>query len=104
MKPTHTRTIPQNSSGHAWFDLLAQSLNDAGYTLNSDEVLRMDVPWTKDAVKTYLFKPVMRKMYPQKTSTTQLTKSEWSTVVEALNLALGERTGVHVPYPHEEEE
>lgn len=104
MKPTpaHIRTIQQNRSGHKWCELLAESLNDAGYTLNSEEVLRLPVPWSKEAVKEYLFKPVMRKMYPDKTSTAQLTRSEWSSVVEALNLALGERVGVYVGYPCEE--
>lgn len=97
------RTPKQNASGHLWMQELADKLNDAGYTVNSKEILRLDVPWTKDAVKVYLFKPIMAAMYPEKTSTTQLTKSEWSSVVEALNLAIGERVGIHVDYPSEEE-
>ena len=90
------RTDPQNKSAHLWFDELADALNASGYTVNSKEVLRLDVPWTKDNVKEFLFRPVMKAMYPDKTSTAQLTKAEWSAVVEALNLALGERVGVQL--------
>ena len=97
------RTDPQNASGHKWFHELADALNSSGYTVNSKEVLRLDVPWTKDNVKEFLFRPVMKAMYPDKTSTAQLTKQEWSAVVEALNLALGERVGVHVEYPRRED-
>lgn len=93
------RTMPQNRSGHEWMQLLADALNDAGHTVNSKAILRLDVPWTKSSVKEFLFRPIMQAMYPDKTSTSQLTKSEWSAVVEALNLALGERAGVHVEYP-----
>ena len=98
------RTDPQNKSAHLWFDELADALNASGYTVNSKEVLRLDVPWTKSSVKEFLFRPVMQAMYPEKTSTAQLTKAEWSAVVEALNLALGERVGVHVDYPTREQE
>lgn len=96
------RTEPQNKSGHKWFEEIAGALNSAGYTVNSREVLRLDVPWTKENVKSFLFKPVMEALFPDKTSTTQLTTAEWSQVVDALNLALGERVGVHVPYPSRE--
>ena len=98
------RTIPQNSSGHLWLEQIAQALNAAGYTVNSKEILRLPVPWTKGNAKELLFRPVMQAMFPDKTSTSQLTKQEWSEVVEALNLALGERAGVHVPYPSEGEQ
>ena len=97
------RTDSQNRSGHAWFQQIAETLNAGGFTVNSKAVLKIDVPWTKESVKEFLFRPVMEAMYPEKHSTTQLTKAEWSEVVEALNLALGERVGVHVRYPTEEE-
>ena len=103
MKLDEHRTLPQNASGHKWFEQIAETLNASGFTVNSKEILRLDVPWTKESVKSFLFRPVMEAMYPDKTSTAQLTKAEWSQVVEALNLALGERVGVHVKYPTEEE-
>ena len=101
---TASRTTEQNSSGHLWFEEIASALNAAGYTVNSKEVLRLPVPWTKENVKNFLCRPTMEAMYPDKTSTTQLTQAEWSHVVDALNLALGERVGVYVEYPSREDD
>ncbi len=98
------RTPRQNSSGHLWFGMLADALNDSGYTVNSTEVLRLPVSWTGENIKEFLFRPIMKALYPDKKSTTELTKTEWSQVVEELNKALGERVGVHVPYPSEEKD
>ena len=84
--------------------MLAQALNDAGYTVNSTEVLRLPVSWTGENIKEFLFRPIMKALYPDKKSTAELTKIEWSQVVEELNKALGERVGVHVPYPSEEKD
>lgn len=94
--------MPQNNSGHEWMQNIADTLNAAGFTVNSKAVLVLDVPWTKENVKEMLFRPVMKAMYPDKKSTTEMTKAEWSQVVEALNLALCERVGIHVRYPSEE--
>lgn len=93
------RTTPQNNSAHLWMQEIAEALNASGHTVNSKAILRLDVPWTKSSVKEFLFRSIMQAMYPEKTSTTQLTKEEWSNVVEALNLAIGERAGVYVEYP-----
>lgn len=85
-----------------WFRLIADALNDAGYTVNSREVIRLDAPFTEDAVKDYIFRPVMKAMFPDKTSTAELTKQQWCEVVEAVTRGLGERTGVYVPHPSED--
>ena len=96
------RTLPQNNSGHLWFEKIADALNDAGFTVNSKEVLRMDVPFTKDSVKEHIFKRIMQAMFPEKTSSRQLSKIEWCAIAEVMTQQLGERTGVYVPYPSEE--
>lgn len=102
MKLDSQRTMLQNRSGHEWMQEIADTLNAGGFTVNSKAVLRLDAPWTKSSVKEYLFRPIMQAMYPDKKSTAELTKAEWSQVVEALNLALGERVGIHVDYPAED--
>ena len=99
-----SRTLPQNNALHLWCRRIAQALNDAGYTVNSRDVLRLDVPFTELAVKEYMFKKIMSTMYPDKTSTAQLSKIELSEIAEVLNQHLGEKLGIHVPFPHEEQD
>ncbi len=97
------RTIPQNNAGHKWFRQIAEALNDAGYTVNSREVLQLDVPFTEDVVKEFMFKRVMSAMFPDKTSTTQLTTAQFSEVAKVVERHLAASMGVNVPFPCEDE-
>jgi len=96
------RTIPQNNAGHKWFRQIAEALNDAGYTVNSREVLQLDVPFTEDVVKEFMFKRVMSAMFPDKTSTTQLTTAQFSEVAKVVERHLAASMGVNVPFPCED--
>ena len=50
-----TRTPTQNASMHKWFELVADTLNNAG--LDMKRVLKpdVDIPWTKTSVKEIMF-------------------------------------------------
>lgn len=98
------RTIPQNNAGHKWFRQIAEALNDAGYHVNSREVLQLDVPFTEDVVKEFMFKRVMSAMFPDKTSTTQLTTAQFSEVAKVVERHLAASMGVHVPFPCENDD
>lgn len=56
------------------------------------------IDWTPETVKEYLWRPV-QKLQVQKESTTELTTKEVSEVWETLNRFLGEKHGLHVPFP-----
>ena len=62
-KEIQRRTAQQNKAIHKYFELLAQTLNDAG--LDMKQVLKpeVDIPWTKESVKAHLWKPVQKVMY-----------------------------------------
>lgn len=98
MKP---RTPTQNKALHKFFELLADSLNDAGW--NVQKTLRHDVeiPWNPTLVKELIWRPVQEAM-TEKHSTTELDRMEPSQIYEVLNLHLGEKLGIHVPFPSEE--
>ena len=98
------RTDQQNKSIHLFCDLLAEALNDAGHTLNDKVVIKADIDFTKENVKEQIWKPVQQAMYPDKTSTTQLTTGEVSKVYEQINRFIAERAGVSVPFPSEDEQ
>mgnify|MGYP002640005925 CR=1 FL=1 len=96
-----TRTNQQNRALHKYFDLLASTLNAKNLTV--DVVLKPDTEWNKDTVKALVWKPIQEAVLG-KQSTTKMTTKEVTEVYDVLNKALGEKLGVHVEFPHIEEE
>ena len=96
------RTLQQNKALHVYFQLLADSFNEAG--LDMKTVLKPDVeiPWTTRSVKDYLWRPI-QKLYRNKQSTTELNTNEIDMVYEVLNRHIA-KFGIHVEFPTESEE
>jgi hypothetical protein len=92
------RTIQQNKALWTYFELLAQTLNDAG--LDMKVVLKPDIeiPWSKQTIHDYLWLPV-QEMLKQKKSTTELTTTEINEVWEILNRHLSEKFGLYIAFP-----
>lgn len=100
------RTPQQNNALHKYFELVAKSLNEAGYDLKA--VLGkmkegIEIAWTKEMVKEILWKEIQRIMF-SKPSTTELNKQkEIDQIHEVLNRFLGERLHIeYIPFPSEE--
>lgn len=95
-----TRTKRQNRALHAGFTLLAQALNDSGMDMLSFPWTEgIDVPWSKDTVKSHLYTPVLEAQLEGKQKTSQLAKTEVSQVWDTLTRHLATRIGVSVPFP-----
>lgn len=92
------RTSPQNKSIHVYFTELAEKLNAAGYDMKKTLKPTVDIPWTPDNVKNYLWRPIQKAML-NKESTTELTTKEIDLVYDVVNKHLGETTGVYVEFP-----
>lgn len=92
------RTLSQNRALHLAFELLASELNNAGLDMRATLKPSISIDWTPETVKEYLWRPV-QKLQLKKESTTDLTTKEVSDVWETLNRFLGEKHGVHVPFP-----
>ena len=92
-----TRSELQNAALHAMFRRLAQGLNDAGYDMRSEDIIKKDLPWTDHSIKEFLFKPMIAQLHNVK-STTKLTSEQLGEAVEALFRAIASRTGVTVPF------
>lgn len=92
------RTIQQNKALHVYFTLIAEALNSAGYDMRKTLKPEVDIPWTPQAVKEYLWRPIMQIMI-QKRSTTEMTTKDIDKVFDTLNRHLGEKLGVHEPFP-----
>ena len=97
-----TRTSQQNSALHKGCELLADALNDAGYDMKRTLKEDVDIPWSKDSVKEYLFRPIMQAML-SKESTVELSTKEVSEVWTVLNRHLAMKFGISIPFPSYDE-
>jgi hypothetical protein len=92
------RTEQQNKALHLWFRQVAEALASQEFDFRE---LKIEIAPTEYLVKEYMWKPV-EKAVTGKTSTTQLEKSEVSEIYDILNKALGEKFGIHIPFPEDE--
>lgn len=103
-RKTSRRTGQQNRALHKFFELLADEFNSAGYSIQ--HVLKyftIDLDWNTESVKEIIWKPLQLAIIKKK-STTQLDKqTDINKVYDHLNRSLGEKLGIHVPFPIDEE-
>jgi hypothetical protein len=86
------RTQDQNSALHVDLKLIADKLNDAGYSVQ--KTVRFDLEWNVYSVKEYLWKSV-QKSVTGKDSTTELDKlGEIELIHDTLMRELGLRCGI----------
>lgn len=97
-KPEQQRTALQNRSLHKYFRQLADVLNEHG--LDQRKVLKetVDIPWTPQAIKEQIYRPIMKAQLG-KTSTADQTTVEIDQVFDTITRHLGEKFGIHVPFP-----
>ena len=98
-----TRTARQNRALHLWLTMLAAELNDAGLDMRRFIRAEIDIPWTRESAKDYIWRPVQRAMFRQE-STTRLRAGDYSKVYDVLNRHLGERYGIYIPWPQVEDQ
>ena len=95
------RTLKQNKSLHQYFRLLAEELNNAGYDMRRTLKPGVDIPWSSETVKEYLWKPIQNAQL-MKQSTKDLTTKEIDLVYDTLNRHLGQTTGVTIEFPSQD--
>ncbi len=92
------RTPTQNRSMHLYFQHTADSLNNAGHdfrVLVKDDI---DVPWSAELVKDYLWVPVQIAITGHK-STTKPKTHQYSEIYEVLNRHISGKLGIFIPWP-----
>ena len=94
------RTDLQNKSLHVYCENLAEALDAAG--LDMRELIKVPIKPTKENVKENMIRPVMKALYPEIESTTELSTVQMQELYEVMNLATAERLGISVPWPCEE--
>ena len=95
------RTLQQNKALHQYFRLLAEELNNAGYDMRRTLKPGVDIPWSSETVKEYLWKPIQNAQL-MKQSTKDLTTKEIDLVYDTLNRHLWQTTGVTIEFPSQD--
>ena len=96
------RTIQQNRALHLYFTHIAKTLNDAGLDMRVVLKPEVEIPWTSQSVKEFLWRPV-QKIYLRKASTTELLTTDIDEICDILNRHLCEKFGnfgvEYTPFP-----
>ncbi len=96
---TGTRTPTQNAALHLWLERLAEALNDAGCDrLSFPWKQGIELPWSKETVKSDLWRPVMEAMLG-KESTAECNRLEYAEVYDAISRHLSNIIPGFVPPP-----
>jgi len=101
------RTHKQNNSIHLYCDMLAQEFNQAGLDMKVVLKPSVDIEWSGETVKKYVWKPIMKSLFGYD-STTKLKKiGEIDRVWEHINRHLSERFAewiMPIPFPSKKKE
>ena len=74
-KEEKQRTLQQNKALHLLFTLIAETLNDAGLDMRAVLKPGVEIPWSGETVKDYIWKPI-QKIQIGKEHTADLTTKE----------------------------
>lgn len=97
-----TRTARQNRAFHQYFRLLSEELNEKGLDIRKTLRQDVDIPWNPDAVKEFIWRPVMEAETGKK-STTKLTRAEVGQVYDIIHRYMIDKFEVFVPFPQNHE-
>ena len=101
MENRKPRTLSQNAALHLYYRMLAEALNDAGLDARKTLKPEIEIPWTPEMIKDLLWRPIQEAM-TGKHSTTELNTVDPSEIYQVLDRHLGEKFGLHVPFPSHE--
>ena len=94
-------TSQQRKALHLYFKLVSDALNDAGLTVQKTLSHSMELEWTPERVKDFMWRPTQKALL-KKSSTTELSMHmDIDMVYEHLNRFLGEKLHIeNIPFPH----
>jgi hypothetical protein len=93
-----SRTSKQNSAIHKYLGMLVSQLNTAGLDMKKVIKEEVEIPWSVDSAKEYLWRPV-QKAVVNKDSTTDLDTAEVNKVYEVLSRHLSTKFNITTPFP-----
>jgi len=91
------RTLKQNKCLHSYCSQLADKLNDAGLDMRKTLRHDIDIPWTGDNVREFMFNTISRVQYNRTSS--ELDTQEIQNVYEILNRHTSNQFGIGLSWP-----
>jgi len=95
------RTNKQNNSLHAGLKNLGETLNAGGLDMRKVLKESVEIPWTQESVKQFMFNPISIIMHDGRTSS-DLNTIEIQKVWDVMIRFCGEKHGITVPWPDHE--
>lgn len=90
------RTLAMNRALHQFLQMLADGLNDAGLDMKKVLKPEVEIPWTKDSAKEYLWRPLQKVLIDEE-STADASTSEYTPVYQTLCRHLAAKFGFRAP-------
>lgn len=98
--PLKQRTEQQNKAAHKGFEILADALNASGKDMRVVLKPDINIPWTKNSVKEYLFKPILKAMFGKDHTADMEKNGEIEAVWETMMRFLMEKHYIeYIPFP-----
>ena len=91
------RTIQQNKALHKYFQIIAEELNSAGLDMKAVLKPGVEIPWSAEGIKEFMWKPIM-KLQLGKRSTTEMTTKDIDVVFDTFNRCIS-KFGVYRDFP-----
>ena len=92
------RTNSQNRALHKWYELVSEELNNAGYSVIKTLKPSVEIDWNATLFKELMWRPI-QKAVTKKGSSSELSSGELQIVWETINRHLGQKLGIHTPFP-----
>lgn len=92
------RTEKQSRSLHLYFEHLASELNHAGLDMRKTLKPAVEIPWSAQTVKEYIWRPIMQAQLGKR-STTELETTDIDLVFNTITRHLANRFGLVVEFP-----
>lgn len=90
------RTAQQNRALHKWLAMVCDALNDAGYDMKSTLKPEIEISWTPEMAKEYLWRPI-QKIMTGKESTADANTRDYDAIRHTITRHIGEKLGVELP-------
>ena len=90
------RTLQQNKALHKWLRMVSDTLNDAGLDMKTVLKPEVDIAWTPEMAKEYLWRPIQRVMTGEESTADAIT-TDYDQIRLTITRHLGAKLGVTLP-------
>ena len=103
-KEQKLRTETQNRALWLYFTMLADALNDAGFSIKKTLTFyKADIDWDKDSLHDLMWVPIQKALLGKGSTTELKSQEDIDRVYEHVNRFTADKMGISMPFPNKEE-